>query len=107
MTITKLVVALAVASGGAKYYAVTTAPSLYFASASTAEAKRLPVQTKNLLPTKIQHRHQQNSQHEHHERRVIPWVSIAVLLNFLFFFRSFAAPFFDPLVRNGDVVVHA
>jgi hypothetical protein len=32
------------------------------------------------------------------DRRVIPWVSIAILLNILFFFRSFAAPFFDPLV---------
>jgi len=32
------------------------------------------------------------------DRRVIPWVSIAILLNILFFFRSIAAPFFDPLV---------
>ena len=32
------------------------------------------------------------------DRRVIPWVSIAILMNILFFFRSFAAPFFDPLV---------
>ena len=31
-------------------------------------------------------------------RRVMPWVSIAILMNVLFFFRSFAAPFFDPLV---------
>lgn len=34
------------------------------------------------------------------DRRVIPWVSIAVLLNILFFFRSIAAPFFDPLVST-------
>jgi len=33
----------------------------------------------------------------HGERRVMPWVSITVLLIFLFSFRSFAAPFFDPL----------
>ena len=31
-------------------------------------------------------------------RRVVPWLSIVVLVNILFFFRSFAAPFFDPLV---------
>mmetsp|Transcript_16000 Transcript_16000/g.29014 ORF Transcript_16000/g.29014 Transcript_16000/m.29014 type:complete len:902 (-) Transcript_16000:1417-4122(-) len=31
------------------------------------------------------------------DRRVIPWMSIAILMNILFFFRSFAAPFFDPL----------
>ena len=31
-------------------------------------------------------------------RRVLPWISIVVLVNILFFFRSFAAPFFDPLV---------
>ncbi len=34
----------------------------------------------------------------HEEGRVMPWVSIGVLLIFLFSFRSFAAPFFDPLV---------
>ncbi|KAL7552792.1 hypothetical protein ACHAWF_016043, partial [Thalassiosira exigua] len=31
------------------------------------------------------------------KRRVVPWISVAVLLTVLFFFRSFAAPFFDPL----------
>ena len=31
-------------------------------------------------------------------RRVVPWISIFALVNILFFFRSFAAPFFDPLV---------
>jgi len=35
--------------------------------------------------------------HEHSDRRVMPWVSIVILMNILFFFRSFAAPFFDPL----------
>ena len=33
-------------------------------------------------------------------RRVVPWISIVVLVNILFFFRSFAAPFFDPLVST-------
>lgn len=33
-------------------------------------------------------------------RRVVPWLSIVVLVNILFFFRSFAAPFFDPLVSK-------
>lgn len=28
----------------------------------------------------------------------MPWLSIIILLNVLFFFKSFAAPFFDPLV---------
>ena len=36
------------------------------------------------------------------DRRVIPWVSIAILLNILFFFRSIAAPFFDPLVSSAS-----
>eukprot|EP00580_Thalassiosira_gravida_P018562 CAMPEP_0201659352 /NCGR_PEP_ID=MMETSP0494-20130426/2169_1 /ASSEMBLY_ACC=CAM_ASM_000839 /TAXON_ID=420259 /ORGANISM="Thalassiosira gravida, Strain GMp14c1" /LENGTH=1330 /DNA_ID=CAMNT_0048136815 /DNA_START=37 /DNA_END=4029 /DNA_ORIENTATION=- len=39
---------------------------------------------------------QQPPQHSD-RRRVIPWVSIIVLMTILFFFRSFAAPFFDPL----------
>ena len=36
-------------------------------------------------------------------RRVVPWISIVALVNILFFFRSFAAPFFDPLV---SILVH-
>jgi hypothetical protein len=49
-----------------------------------------------------QHHQQQQKQQQQSttDRRVIPWVSIAVLLNILFFFRSIAAPFFDPLVSN-------
>jgi biopolymer transport protein ExbD len=53
-----------------------------------------------------QHRQHQRQQQQKQrqqsttDRRVIPWVSIAVLLNILFFFRSIAAPFFDPLVSN-------
>lgn len=46
----------------------------------------------------------------HGKRRVMPWVSIAVLLIFLVSFRSFAAPFFDPLVSapgRGFVNCHA
>lgn len=39
------------------------------------------------------------------DRRVIPWVSIAILMNILFFFRSFAAPFFDPLVSGCYVSI--
>jgi hypothetical protein len=38
---------------------------------------------------------------QENDRRVIPWVSIAILLNILFFFRSIAAPFFDPLVSHA------
>ena len=40
------------------------------------------------------------TQHEHADRRVMPWVSMMVLLIFLSLFRSFAAPFFDPLVSK-------
>jgi hypothetical protein len=39
------------------------------------------------------------------DRRVIPWVSIAILMNILFFFRSFAAPFFDPLVSFALIII--
>lgn len=47
-----------------------------------------------------QQQQQQKLQRSTTDRRVIPWVSIAVLLNILFFFRSIAAPFFDPLVST-------
>ena len=30
-------------------------------------------------------------------KKVMPWISIVLLLKILFFFRSFASPFFDPL----------
>jgi hypothetical protein len=55
------------------------------------------------LQANLDHRQQQQKlqkqqQQSTTDRRVIPWVSIAVLLNILFFFRSIAAPFFDPLV---------
>lgn len=38
--------------------------------------------------------------HHSDDRRAnsMPWLSIIILLNVLFFFKSFAAPFFDPLV---------
>jgi hypothetical protein len=47
-----------------------------------------------------QQQQKQKLQQSTTDRRVIPWVSIAVLLNILFFFRSIAAPFFDPLVST-------
>jgi hypothetical protein len=48
-----------------------------------------------------QQQQKQKQQQSTTDRRVIPWVSIAVLLNILFFFRSIAAPFFDPLVSTN------
>lgn len=62
------------------------------------DRKNSPNRKKNFLQTKQFQQKQSRQKDDTGDRRVIPWVSIAVLLNFLFFFRSFAAPFFDPLV---------
>lgn len=59
-------------------------------------------QRSNVTPTASHHEGGQSATSS--DRRVIPWVSIAILMNILFFFRSFAAPFFDPLV-SGHVSI--
>ncbi|KAL7520746.1 hypothetical protein ACHAWX_005456 [Stephanocyclus meneghinianus] len=61
------------------------------------DRKNSPNRKKNFLQPKQFQQQQSRQKDDTGDRRVIPWVSIAVLLNFLFFFRSFAAPFFDPL----------
>ena len=40
------------------------------------------------------------------QKVTMSWLSIVMLLNILFFFRSFAAPFFDPLVRRFIPLAH-
>ena len=82
------------------------------AAAAAAESKKLP-KRENLLPLTAKHQYSQidpklfhhHPQYDHSDRRVIPWVSIAVLIKFLFFFRSFAAPFFDPLVSTVFLLI--
>jgi hypothetical protein len=70
-----------------------------------ANRKNAPNRKKNFLQPKQFQQQQSRQKDDTGDRRVIPWVSIAVLLNFLFFFRSFAAPFFDPLVRISIIVL--
>jgi len=43
---------------------------------------------------------QEQQQLDHYDHRAMPWASIVILISILFFFRSFAAPFFDPLVSS-------
>jgi ABC-type Fe3+ transport system permease subunit len=66
----------------------------------TTTAPMMTEQRRSNLESQQQQQQQQQKQQQQSttDRRVIPWVSIAVLLNILFFFRSIAAPFFDPLV---------
>ena len=89
---------------GSGYHAPRQRHECYAIAVVAAAAKE---RTTLLTPSKHQQRskkmklsvetsYQQDSAGD--DRQVIPWVSIAVLLNILFFFRSFAAPFFDPLV---------
>ena len=89
---------------GSGYHAPRQRHECYAIAVVAAAAKE---RTTILTPSKHQQRskkmklsvetsYQQDSAGD--DRQVIPWVSIAVLLNILFFFRSFAAPFFDPLV---------
>ena len=46
-----------------------------------------------------QQQQQGGDDHRSDKRRVMPWLSVTILIFILIFFRSFAAPFFDPLVR--------
>ena len=72
------------------------------ANSAVGRAKNEWIQKKNALQSKKFQQHPSENpkrRGDTSDRRVIPWVSVAVLLNFLFFFRSVAAPFFDPLVR--------
>ena len=72
------------------------------ANSAVGRAKNEWIQKKNVLQSKKFQQHPSENpkrRGDTSDRRVIPWVSVAVLLNFLFFFRSVAAPFFDPLVR--------
>ena len=48
---------------------------------------------------KQQQQQQGGDDHRSDKRRVMPWLSVTILIFILIFFRSFAAPFFDPLVR--------
>lgn len=91
---------------GSGYHAPRQRHECYAIAVVAAAAKE---RTTILTPSKHQQRskkmklsvetsYQQEQDSASADRQVIPWVSIAVLLNILFFFRSFAAPFFDPLV---------
>lgn len=104
-----LLLGLFLITGVATSYTTTTAtPSRHqmttTATMMTEEQRRVfdyeRLQAYN-LGGQQQQQQKQKLQQSTTDRRVIPWVSIAVLLNILFFFRSIAAPFFDPLVSTN------
>jgi len=82
--------------------AATTTTTTTTTTTMMAEEQRRVFDYERLQAYNLGGRQQQLQQQQSTtDRRVIPWVSIAVLLNILFFFRSIAAPFFDPLVSTN------
>ncbi len=76
----------------------TTTPTRH----QSTTAKRRVFDFERLERNEIHHNKPPQMLQQETDRRVIPWVSIAILLNILFFFRSIAAPFFDPLVSRAS-----
>ena len=84
------------APGGVPLVVAAKAPASRYAEAREAWRPKVPKPKRGASP------HQKETEERRpnrSDRRVIPWVSVAILVIILFFFRSFAAPFFDPLVR--------
>ena len=88
------------APGGAPLFVAAATPRY---AAAEAREQREAWRPKVPKPKRGASPHQKERAEERRpnrsDRRVIPWVSVAILVIILFFFRSFAAPFFDPLVR--------
>ncbi|KAL7538174.1 hypothetical protein ACHAXR_008335 [Thalassiosira sp. AJA248-18] len=58
--------------------------------------RRPPSKQRRRLPYS-KRKHTEKQLDDHSERRVMPWMSFVLLMIILFLFKSFAAPFFDPL----------
>mmetsp|Transcript_868 Transcript_868/g.1806 ORF Transcript_868/g.1806 Transcript_868/m.1806 type:complete len:1249 (-) Transcript_868:19-3765(-) len=99
-TVTIVLLLIALSNKPIERSAVAAIPPIQAEATTLAEARVLNRKSKKNHQTEPPYSHSKKNTFQEprdSDRRVVPWISIAVLMNILFFFRSFAAPFFDPL----------